>query len=278
MPELPEVRAQAGRIDELFGTRELEAFRALSFTALKTFSPAPDAAIGEPLLRAWSRGKYLVLEFESQKCVIHLMQGGRLEPDPKESAKPRGGLARWDFADAGALLFSEQSKEKRAGIWVVLGDLESQEPVEGLGPDADQITISELTTRTELRTGRLHGFLRDQREIAGLGRRLANEICHRAELSPFAKTSKLSDNEISRLHAAINAAIDGSMAYEDEQDHMTKSKERPSRVHSRTGEPCPVCDDDVRSVEYRSYTVNYCATCQTEGRVLADNTTSKFLR
>ena len=125
---------------------------------------------------------------------------------------------------------------------------------------------------------RLHGWLRDQGILAGIGRRLANEICHRAKLSPFASTAKLSPDEVKRLHAAMGECIDESLDYERTRDDMSSSAERPGGVHHRTGEACPVCGDTVRAVEYRSYTVNYCPTCQTGGKVLADNTTSRFLK
>ena len=126
--------------------------------------------------------------------------------------------------------------------------------------------------------GRLHNFLRDQRVISGLGRRLANEICHRAKLSPFAPTGRMDTDGIEAVVAAIGAVVDESLAFERTRSEMSRSADRPSAVHSRTGEPCPVCGDVVRAVEYRDYSVNYCTGCQTSGRILADNTTSKFLR
>ncbi len=114
--------------------------------------------------------------------------------------------------------------------------------------------------------------------MAGIGRRLANEITHKAKLSPFANASKLTAEEIERLHAAIQEAVAEGLAYERGRDDMSSSKERPGSVHHRKGETCPVCGDTVREVAYVKYTVNYCATCQTDGKVLADNTTSKFLQ
>jgi formamidopyrimidine-DNA glycosylase len=278
MPELPEVRAQAGRLDESHRGKELTGFRALSFTALKTFSPDPATAIGSALSSVRARGKYLVMTFGDLQFVVHLMQGGRLLADEKKSAKPRGGLARWSFGDDDAVLLTEAGREHKAGVWAVVGDLEVQAPIEGLGPDADTVDVETLGQILRKESGRLHGALRDQRRLAGLGRRLANEICHTARLSPFANTGRLSDEELARLHEAIGSAIADSTAYEASQDHMTRSKERPAQVHHREGEPCPVCGDVVRAVEYRAYTVNYCATCQTGGKVLADNTTSKFLK
>ena len=125
---------------------------------------------------------------------------------------------------------------------------------------------------------RVHGFLRDQRILSGLGRRLANEICHRAAISPFAQTSKFGEPETETLVDTIRAVVEESLADERGQAEMTRSKDRPSAVHGQTCEPCPVCKDAVRAVEYRKYTVNYCSTCQTGGKILADNTTSKFLK
>lgn len=278
MPELPEIQAHAERLTESFGGAELGKFVPLSFTVLKTFSPAPEEAIGRPLDEVGRRGKHLLLRFGDLTFVVHLMQGGRLRPDEKQAKKPRGGLARWVFADGGALLLSEAGTEKRAGVWVVQGDPEGQEPLDHLGPDADTVDAAHLAKLLADQSGRLHGVLRDQRVIAGLGRRLANEICHRAKLSPFASAAKLDDEQLARLADAISACTDESLAYERTRDDMSSSKERPGNVHHRAGEECPVCGDTVRAVEYTKYTVNYCATCQTDGKVLADNTTSKFLK
>jgi formamidopyrimidine-DNA glycosylase len=278
MPELPEVRAHAERLTAEFGGAVLERFVPISFTALKTYAPAPDIAYGSPLLRVDQRGKYLALVFEPATFVIHLMQGGRLKPDEKQALKPRGGLARWVFEDGRALLLSEAGTEKRAGVWVVEQLLEGEEPIAHLGPDADSLDAAGVAERICDQSKRLHGVLRDQNPMAGIGRRLANEITHKAKLSPFANASKLSADEIERLHAAIQEAVAEGLAYERERNDMSSSKERPGSVHHRKGETCPVCGDTVREVAYVKYTVNYCATCQTDGKILADNTTSKFLK
>jgi formamidopyrimidine-DNA glycosylase len=224
------------------------------------------------------RGKYLLMEFPDVTFVVHLMQGGRLKPDEKQAAKPRGGLARWIWADGRALLLTEAGTEKRAGVWVVAGDLESQDPILGLGPDADTLDADRLAAICAEHSMRLHGMLRDQQALAGVGRRLANEVCHRAKLSPFANAAKLGRDEVERLTTALHECIAESLDYERTRDDMSSSAERPGAVHHEEGEKCPVCGDVVRAVEYRSYTVNYCATCQTDGKVLADNTTSKFLK
>jgi formamidopyrimidine-DNA glycosylase len=279
VPELPELQAHAERLTAELGGKALEAFRPLTFTALKTFSPDPATLVGTELRAVTRIGKYLLLGFGEESFVVHLMQGGRLEPDLKQSAKPRGGLARWTFDDGSALLLTEMAKEKRAGVWVVTGDPPGQPPVEGLGPDALGITREVLAgALSSYKSMRVHGFLRDQRAIAGIGRRLSSEICWRAKLSPFASTHKLTDDEVDRLLVAIHACIDDALAFERGREAMSSSAERPGSVYKRAGEACPECGDTIRAVEYNAYTVNYCPTCQTGGKVLADNTTSKFLK
>jgi len=278
VPEMPEVQAHAERLTEWYGGDVLQRFRPLAFTALKTATPAPESAHGHPLIEVGRRGKHLLLRFEPVTFVVHLMQGGRLKEDPKQAAKPRGGQARWTFADGRALLLTEAGTERKAGVWVVAGEPDGQPPLDDLGPEADALDRDTLAVLLKEHGMRLHGWLRDQRILAGLGRRLANEICHRAKLSPFANTAKLDADAVDRLHAAMRDCIAESLAYERTRQDMSSSAERPGAVHHREKEACPVCGDTVRAVEYRSYTVNYCPTCQTGGKVLADNTTSKFLK
>ena len=107
---------------------------------------------------------------------------------------------------------------------------------------------------------------------------LANEICHRSQLSPFAMTAKLSVDEVDRLQAAIAGCIADALAHERTLDAMSKSADRPGAVHRRKGSTCPACGDTVRAVEYSAYEVDYCPRCQTGGKILADNTTSRFLK
>ncbi len=278
MPEMPEVQAHAERLTENYGGDVLSRFRPLAFTALKTFAPPPEAAQGHPLIDVGRRGKHLLLRFEPVTFVVHLMQGGRLKDDPKQAAKPRFGQARWIFADGRALLLTEAGTERKAGVWVIDGEPDHQPPLDDLGPEADTLGRDDLAALLAAHPMRLHGWLRDQQILAGLGRRLANEICHRAKLSPFASTAKLDADAIDRLHASMGACIAESLAYERTRSDMSSSADRPGAVHHREKEACPVCGDTIRAVEYRSYTVNYCPTCQTGGKVLADNTTSKFLK
>lgn len=278
MPELPEVQAHAERLTEQFAGAVLQRFVPITFTALKTAMPEPSAAYGTPLVEVGRRGKYLLLRFEPVVFVVHLMQGGRLLVDEKQSPKPRNGQARFVFADRPALLLNEAGKERRAGVWCVSPDVLDGPPLDRLGPDALGLSDDELATSFAAHNMRLHGFLRDQHLIAGLGRMLANEVCHRAKLSPFAMTGKLGAEGAHAVRDAIHACVADGLSYERTRRDMSSSAERPGAVHGRVGEACPVCADTIRSVSYSGYTVAYCPTCQTGGKALADNTTSKFLK
>lgn len=280
MPELPELQAHAERLDEHYAGTALATFTPLTFTALKTAVPPATDAHGRDLVFVGRRGKHLLFDFGTLTFVVHLMQGGRVKEElpGKQPAKPKTGVARWLFADGRSLLLTEAGTERRAGVWAVSGDPEGQPPLEGLGPDADAIDPPHLLELLHAHPMRLHGWLRDQRVLAGLGRRLANEICHRAKLSPFASTGKLTAADAESLVEAIHATVNESLAYERGRDTMSSSADRPGSVHHREKETCPVCGDTIRAVEYRSYTIDYCPTCQTGGKVLADNTTSKFLK
>lgn len=318
MPELPEIVAHAERLGRAFAGAELAAFASLHPTALKTFDPRPESAAGRQLTGAGHRGKYLCLHFGDLAFVVHLMQGGRLRPHdppapasasanpppanrapagasadpasadpsapaPKPPAKkpikpPRGGMARWSFADGRELRLTEAGTERRAGVWLVRGAPDGQEPLSRLGPDAHRIDRDELARGLAAASERVHGYLRDQSRLAGIGRLLANEILHEARISPFANTAKLDADRIDRLHQAMTAVIARGLAHERTKSEMGKSADRPSNVHHRIGRPCTTCGDEVRSVTYRRYVVAYCPTCQTGGKVLADNTTSRFLK
>ena len=288
MPELPEIVAHAERLSAAYSGAALSRFAPLHPAVLKTFDPRPDAAAGRALTAVGNRGKYLLLHFgavdatdnsaDDLTFVVHLMQAGRLRDDAKQARKPRGGMARWTFADGTALLLTEAGSERRAGVWLVAGDPREVEPLARLGPDAHTIERDDLAERLAAASERVHGFLRDQSHLAGIGRLLANEVLHAARISPFANTARLDDEAVERLHAAIGESIARGLVAERARDDMGRSKDRPSDVHHRVGEPCPACGDTVRAVEYRRYRVAYCPACQTGGKVLADNTTSRFLK
>lgn len=278
MPELPELQAHAERLSAAFAGQALSGFEPLSFTALKTVSPPYDAPVGAGLEAVRRRGKHLLLLVGAYTYVTHLMQGGRLRVDERRTRRPRGGVARWVFADGRGLLLTEAGTERRAGVWVLTDDPLTQEPLAGLGPEADEVDAEQMATLLAMHSMRLHTFLREQHILAGLGRRLANEVCHRARLSPFVLTGTLGADDATRVADAIRDTVAESLEAERARGAMSAAKERPGAVHGRAGQTCPVCGDTVRAVEYREYTVSYCPTCQTAGRILADNTTSKFLK
>ena len=308
MPELPEIAAHAERLDESLRGSVLARFEPLHPAVLKTFDPRPAAAVDKALRAVGHRGKYLLLHLGEDDrgdgaggggddrgdgaggggdggdggsglvFAVHLMQAGRLRRDTQQARKPRGGMARWTFAGGTALLLTEAGTERRAGVWLLDGDPGAVEPLARLGPDADTISRDELGWRLAASSERVHGFLRDQSHLAGIGRLLANEILHSAGVSPFANTARLDTGAVDRLHAAITASIARGLAAERELADMGRSKDRPNDVHHRVGQPCPACGDTVRAVEYRRYRVAYCPACQTGGKVLADNTTSRFLK
>lgn len=293
MPELPEVKAHAERLAEAFAGLSLARFEPLHPAALKTFEPRPSVVAQHTLAEVSNRGKYLLMRFEPPDrtqagvmaasgrtlvFVVHLMQAGRLREDLKQARKPRGGMARWVFDEASALLLSEAGTERRVGVWLLASDPADAEPLARLGPDADRIGRDDLAQRLTSCSERVHGFLRDQRHLAGIGRLLANEILHDAKISPFARTDKLDGDAVARLHSAMGATIARQLDSERSLADMGRSAARPNDVHHRVGKPCKACGDVIRAVEYRRYRVAYCASCQTGGRVLADNTTSRFLK
>lgn len=293
MPELPEVQAHAERLEAWLCGAVLRQVSPLAFVALKTYAPPPDAAVGSALETVTRRGKLFVLGFGEVSHVVHLMQGGRLRPDRGRAARPKGGLMRWRFDPDDTLLLTESGTERKAGVWVVAGNPLTQPPLDELGLEADAVEPVELARLLGARSQRLHTFLRDQRNLAGLGRRLANEVCHRARLSPFTPTTALGEAGAARVVGAIRAVVAEGLAFErsreegesaaggrnprgDPGPEMSLSRQRPAAVHNRAGEACPACADTVRAVSYRDYTVNYCPACQTGGKVLADNVYSRL--
>ena len=277
MPELPEVQALAERIhDRLAGAAFVRA-EPLSFSALKTVTPSPEDLGGKRLDAVGRRGKFLVFEIERYRLALHLSQGGRVDLTAGSvMSRPKGGVVRLRFDRDPALLVKEFGTERKAGWWVLeRGD---EGPMAKLGPDPYSTEFQDLIT-SGTDTRRLHAMLRDQRQVAGIGRGNADDILHRAKLSPYRSLASLVQEERERLLEAVHGVLTEALEIERRRpaglppklgDHWV--------VHGRYGTPCPVCGADLRRVSYESHEVTYCPTCQTGGRVLADRRLSRLIK
>ena len=242
---------------------------------LKTFDPPLRELEGRRFDGAGRRGKWLLFPTADRalQLRVHLMSAGRIRHLASGAKGPKTPAFRLRFENGSELVLTEAGSKKRAGVW-----LESPEQTEAelahLGPEALGLGVETLR---EILTGdnrRLHSLLRDQRALAGIGRAHANETLHRAQLSPFALSSKLDDEEIDRLAAAIEEDLTRAL----ELRLAGKGDKDVYLVHRRLGEPCPRCGDPLRQVDYEEHTVFYCAPCQTGGRVLKDRRMSRLLR
>jgi formamidopyrimidine-DNA glycosylase len=274
---MPQMQALAERLEDLVGGHALERAVGLSFTGLKTYSPDPDSLRGRVLERTGRRGKFLILDFGGPRILIHLSQAGRIEVEsPPKSTKPKGAVVRFLFEDAPSLLLKEYGTERKAGWWVVAeGD---DGPLVGLGPEALSDEFAEFV-RTGADTRRLHTWMRDQHTVAGIGRGYADDILHRAHLSPYASLSQLGADERERLIATVHLVLGEGLELERGRtgglppklgDHFT--------VHGRHGDPCPECGTKLERISYASHEVVYCPSCQTGGKTLADRRLSRLVK
>ena len=277
MPELPEVQAMAERLEAAVGGAAFAGASALQFSGLKTYTPAPESLVGLPLVAVRRRGKFALLDFGGPRIAFHLSQGGRVDvEDPPKTTRPKFGVVRFRFEDKPSLLLKEFGTERKAGWWVLAeGD---DGPLAGLGPEPYSDEFADLVLRgTDSR--RVHTLLRDQRTVAGIGRGYADDILHRARLSPYDSLAGLDEAGRRALLEAVRGVLDEALVAERKRrgglptkigDHFT--------VHGRHGTPCPRCGGDLRRVSYESYEVTYCPACQTGGKVLADRRLSRLVR
>ena len=277
MPELPEMQALAERLDEYLAGADLARTTPLQFSALKSYDPPADFFLGRTLSRITRRGKYLVFDFEGPRILVHLSQGGRIDvEDPPKATRPKGAIVRFAFTGRPSILIKEFGTQRKAGWWT-LAEGESG-PLEKLGPEPfDPAFDSLLLEGSDSR--RLHSMFRDQKTVAGIGRGYADDILHRARLSPYASLSKLKPEERQRLLETVHGVLDDALAEERKRTGglPTKMKDR-FVVHGRWGNPCPVCGAKLQRISYEDYEITYCPQCQTNGRVLADRRMSRLLR
>ncbi|MFE4465750.1 Fpg/Nei family DNA glycosylase [Oerskovia sp. NPDC056781] len=308
MPELPEVEALVRFLDERATGHVVVAADLASIVALKTFSPPLSALVGGMVTGAARHGKWLDLAVRPEAgagarstsstpdgdlhLVFHLARAGWLrwsEDAPTTPVRPtssRGGVRavlalRVRFDDGSGFDLTEAGTRKRLAVHLVHDPDEvpaiATLGVEPLGPDFTRERLAELLGA---RNQQLKGVLRDQHLIAGIGNAYSDEILHAARTSPFRLTRSLDADDVAHLHDAVRDVLTEAVATSSGRPaaELKDAKRRGMRVHGRTGEACPVCGDVVREVSFADRSLQYCATCQTGGQVLADRRMSKLLK
>ncbi|MEV7961400.1 Fpg/Nei family DNA glycosylase [Oerskovia paurometabola] len=296
MPELPEVEALVRFLDERATGRVVVAADLASIVALKTFSPRLSALVGGTVTGAARHGKWLDLAVtvpdDELHLVFHLARAGWLrwsEDAPTTPVRPtssRGGVRavlalRVRLDDGSGFDLTEAGTRKRLAVHLVHDPTAvpaiATLGVEPLGPDFTRERLAELLGA---RNQQIKGLLRDQRLIAGIGNAYSDEILHAARTSPFRLTRSLDADDVAHLHDAVRDVLTEAVATSSGRPaaELKDAKRRGMRVHGRTGEACPVCGDVVREVSFADRSLQYCATCQTGGQVLADRRMSKLLK
>jgi formamidopyrimidine-DNA glycosylase len=286
VPELPEVHALAAGLSVRMSGHRIDRCRLASFSALKTVEPALDELVGRTVAGVERRGKLVCVDTGSLWLVARLARGGWIrwyDRLPTTAVRPgRGPIAlRVGTDDGGGFDVTEMGTEKRLALWVARG-LDQVRPLVGLGVDplgtdftAERLGELLAATRATVKTA-----LTDQSVIAGIGNAYSDEALHRARLSPYKVAGTLTAPEVARLHRAVvevlTEAVDRGSSVD--MSDLKGDKKRWMAVHGRTGEPCPVCGDTVRQVSFATRSQQYCPTCQTGGRVLADRRMSRLLR
>jgi formamidopyrimidine-DNA glycosylase len=283
MPELPDVVVYLEALDRFVVGKDLETIRVKGISVLKSFDPPLAAAEGRRIIATRRMGKRLVLEMEGDLyVVIHLMIAGRLKWAKAGAKHGAIGLVAFDFSD-GTLLLTEASKKKRASMWLVDGEeqLLADHDRGGLEPlETDAAAFAEALTASN-RT--LKRALTDPRIFSGIGNAYSDEILLRAGLSPVRRTGQLEPVEIARLHEAVQAVLlewtDRLREETGEEFPTHVTAFRPEMiVHGKFGDPCAVCGTPVQRIVYAQNEVNYCPSCQTGGKVLADRSLSRLLK
>jgi len=283
MPELPEVEALADHLRRHAVGQVVQRVDVASLSALKTFSPPVTALHGRTVTGAHRWGKYLGLQAGDLFLIAHLSRAGwlrwsdNLSPAPLKPGK--GPIALRVHLSEGGFDLTEAGTQKRLAVWLV--DDPGQVPgIAALGPDALAVTVEQLGQLLAPNSGRIKTVLTDQKVIAGIGNAYSDEILHVARLSPFATAAKLTPAQLDSLHDAMVSVLGDAVHRSVGQQAATLKGEKRSglRVHARNGLPCPVCGDTVREVSFADKSFQYCPTCQTGGKVLADRRMSRLLK
>lgn len=282
MPELPEIEAYLHALGPRIIGATLTTIRVVSFSLLRTVDPPLNATFGSTVKGIHRIGKRVSIDLENDlHLIIHLMVAGRFAWT--EHAKPipkRGGLASFDFS-TGSLLLTEAGTKRRASLSVLRGDdLASADPG---GLEVAEAPPAQFRDAMVTRSRTLKRALTDPQQLSGIGGAFADEILHAARLSPTQLTTNLSEEELDRLFDAARTVL----AHWTQQRIKETGDGFPSKVtafhpemavHGKFGEPCPVCGTKVQRIVAGKRETNYCPTCQTGGRVLADRALSRLLR
>jgi formamidopyrimidine-DNA glycosylase len=289
VPELPEVEALTAFLRENAVGSVVTRVDLASVQAIKTFDPPLSALGGLELTGVTRHGKFLDLDVSGLHLVVHLARAGWLHwrtglptAPPKPGKGPlalRVHLASEDGTPGNGFDLTEQGTRKGLAVYVVRSPAEVP-GIDRLGPDALQVDRDTFVALLAGRSGQLKGALTDQTLLAGIGNAYSDEILHAARLSPFKMADKLTDDEALRLYDAMRATLTEALERQLGQRAATMKGEKRSglQVHARTGLPCPVCGDTVREVSFADTSLQYCPTCQTGGKPLADRRMSKLLR
>jgi formamidopyrimidine-DNA glycosylase len=288
MPELPEVEITARRLNAALRDAEVESALSPGMVALKSVDPPLAALAGRRIARVRRVGKMPVVEYEdadgtdeSIAMLVHLMSAGRLQVfDKRASLRDRTARVLVRLADGRELRLREFGTKQRAWAKLMAStDVEGDEMVATLGPEAwPAPPVEELARRLD-QPRHLHPMLRDQRVIAGIGRSWVDEVLWEAALSPFRQGSDLGDEEIERLHDALHVLGGALDHYEAVIGDVVPDKlPMPLRVHRREGEPCPRCGATLAAVHFAEHVTTYCPDEQTGGRVLKDRRLSRLLK
>lgn len=286
MPELPEVEALAAYLRERAVGRAVERLEVAAISALKTYAPPPTAVAGRKITDAGRHGKFLDMTIGNDlHLVVHLARAGWLHyrdsfggPAPVKPGK--GPIAlRVRLDDGSGFDLTEAGTQKKLAAYLVTNPAEVP-GVARLGPDALAADAETFAERIRGRRGQVKGVLTDQEVLAGVGNAYSDEILHTAKLSPFAISSRLTDEQMSRLYRATQQVLTDAIARSVGQRAAELKGEKRSglRVHARAGLPCPVCGELIREVSFADSSLQYCPGCQTGGKPLADRRLSKLLR
>ena len=283
MPELPDVTVYVERLAALAGGHPLERIRIVSPFLLRSVDPPVSAVNGRTLVSVERLGKRIVMGLEGDLFVVlHLMVSGRVRWKPAGAKIPgRVGLASFDF-DHGSLVLTEASKKKRASLYIVQGREGLADHDRG-GIDVMSTTVDSFRAALTRENRTLKRALTDPRIFSGIGNAYSDEILFAAKLSPIKLTSKLTDEEIGRLHTHTLAVLEEwTQRMRDEvgdgyPDKVTAFRE-DFFVHGRYRKPCRVCSKPIQRIRYAENEVNYCAECQVQGRLLADRGLSRLLK